>query len=104
MTVLIMHLLKWQAQPELREIFSWRATILEQRMELRLLFEDSPSLYRVAESEIVAIYRHAVQRAAEETRLGSGRFPKECPYTVELVLRGSCSCFLRHTVSHLLCS
>ena len=86
MTVLLMHLLKWRFQPELRKTSSWRATIAEQRMELRLVFDDSPSLRRVARDELAAIYLHAVKRAAEETGLGVGAFPKECPYTVEQVL------------------
>ena len=52
LTVLIMHLLKWQAPPELRERSSLRATIVEQRRQLALVFRDSPSLYRVASEEI----------------------------------------------------
>lgn len=86
MTVLLMHLLKWQAQPELREKSSWRATIVEQRMELRLLFEDSPSLYRAAEDALPSTYSHAVKGAAEETGLAVGAFPKECPYELEQLL------------------
>jgi Domain of unknown function DUF29 len=86
MTVLLLHLLKWQAQPELRDKSSWRATIVEQQDQLELLFEDSPSLYRAAEDELALIYGRAVKRAAKETGLGVGAFPKECPFTLEQVL------------------
>lgn len=86
MTVLVMHLLKWQMQPELREAASWRATVVEQRAELRLLFEDSPSLRRVAADELARTYRDAVDRAAQEARLEVKAFPSECPYTLAQIL------------------
>ena len=41
--VLLMHLLKWQYQPEKRSE-SWRSTITEQRISIEALLEDSPSL------------------------------------------------------------
>lgn len=41
--VLLMHLLKWQYQPEKRSE-SWRSTISEQRICIETLLEDSPSL------------------------------------------------------------
>jgi secreted Zn-dependent insulinase-like peptidase len=41
--VLLMHLLKWQYQPEKRTN-SWINTIDEQREQLELIFRDSPSL------------------------------------------------------------
>ena len=43
LTVLMTHLLKVQFQPDKRTR-SWRSTIREQRRQLRLLFQDSPSL------------------------------------------------------------
>jgi hypothetical protein len=43
--VLVIHLLKWHYQPEGRvQGHSWRSTIRTQRLELRLLLQDSPSL------------------------------------------------------------
>src|SRR5437870_763484 len=45
--VLIMHLSKWQVQPELRQASSWRSTIIEQRRQLTLVLKDSPSLSRI---------------------------------------------------------
>ena len=41
--VLIMHLLKWQFQPNLRSR-SWQLTIKEQRIRLEKLLKENPSL------------------------------------------------------------
>jgi hypothetical protein len=48
LTVLLMHLLKWDYQPEKRSN-SWRYTIIEQRRRILDAFEDSPSLKRFFE-------------------------------------------------------
>lgn len=42
MIVLMMHLMKWAAQPELRGKSTWRSTIREQRDQVKNLLEDSP--------------------------------------------------------------
>ncbi len=84
--VLLMHLLKWQVQPELRERSSWRSTIVEQRTEIRLLLKDSPSLYRLVPDELSSLYIDAVRNARSETGLHPGSFPPSCPYTSEQIL------------------
>jgi uncharacterized protein DUF29 len=43
--VVLLHLLKWQAQPALRGA-SWRKTLRTQRREIRKLLQQSPSLRR----------------------------------------------------------
>jgi hypothetical protein len=86
LTVLIMHLLKWQMQPERKDKSSWRETIEEQRLQLNLVLRDSPSLVRIARHEIPSVYPSAVKKAARETRLTPGLFPKTCPYTAEQIL------------------
>jgi hypothetical protein len=43
--VVLLHLLKWQAQPGLRGA-SWRKTLRTQRREIRKLLQQSPSLRR----------------------------------------------------------
>jgi hypothetical protein len=86
LTVLIMHLLKWQMQPE-RKHTSWRRTIQEQRLQLELALRDSPSLVRIARQEIPAVYPYAVKKAVTETRLAASLFPKTCPFTAEQILR-----------------
>lgn len=86
LTVLLTHVLKWQAQPELREKSTWRATIIEQRRQLALLFEDSPSLYQVAVDGLQATYDDAIRDAAAETKLQAETFPSMCSYTLDQLL------------------
>ena len=83
--MLIMHLLKWEFQPELRTT-SWRSTIDEQRMQIQFIIQDSPSLRRLPSDELAASYKRGVERAIEETGLEADRFPSSCPYTAEQIL------------------
>jgi hypothetical protein len=87
LAVLIMHLLKWQAQPERRAKPSWVATIKEQRHRLMRVVSDSPSLVRIFQGELPTIYPDAVRMAIRETRLDRASFPKECPFTAEQILQ-----------------
>jgi len=86
MVVLMAHLLKWQLQPTLRGTSSWKATIIEQRAQLALVLADSPSLRRIPENEIEAIYESAVERAVAETRLAADGFPAGCPYLLSEIV------------------
>ena len=86
LTVLMTHLLKVQFQPEKRTR-SWRSTIREQRRQLRLVFQDSPSLEKTYALTIFdAAYEDARRDANEETRLDLETFPLACPYNLEQVL------------------
>jgi len=85
--VLVMHLLKWEFQPELRTS-SWGSTIDEQRTQIQLVIQDSPSLRRVPSDELAASYKSAAKRASLQTVLDSDRFPPSCPYTAKQVLDG----------------
>jgi hypothetical protein len=79
LAVLIAHLLKWQFQPERRST-SWRLTINEQRRQLALIMEDSPSL-RVRLPEFLSrAYTHGMRAAVDETGLPTFPFPAECPW------------------------
>lgn len=84
--VLLMHLLKWQAQPEFRNRSLWRSTIAEQRSQIQLLLRDSPSLGRTLQAEVDPLYADAVRGAASETHLNRDRFPPTCPYTRDQIL------------------
>jgi hypothetical protein len=77
--VLIMHLLKWQFQPELR-LSSWRSQIRTQRGRIQRLLKESPSLGRRVEPEVRDAYPRARANAADETNLPLDRFPSTCPY------------------------
>ena len=81
--VLIMHLLKWQFQPNLRSR-SWQLTIKEQRLRLEKLLEENPSLKSSLEDVKEKIYPLAIVNAEKETGLSS--FPATCPYDLTQIL------------------
>lgn len=83
--VVLVHLLKWQVQPTPRGS-SWRKTLRTQRLEIRDLLEQSPSLRRQVPDLVLQAYPDALEGAAEQTRLGASNFPPACPYTPEQVL------------------
>jgi hypothetical protein len=66
--VILLHLLKWQAQPALRGA-SLRKTLRTQRREIRKLLEQSPSLRRHLSERIPDAYADAVKDAVDETGL-----------------------------------
>jgi hypothetical protein len=82
--VLILHLLKWDHQPDQRSN-RWRATVQEQRTRIRRLLRDSPSLKREVESMALEVYPDAVRAAVIETRLSESTFPQTLPYPVEQI-------------------
>lgn len=83
--VLLMHLLKWQYQPENRSN-SWRATIVEQRLRILDLLDDSPRLKPYLEAEFANGYTNACKLAVAETDLDATAFPVQCPFTLKTVL------------------
>jgi hypothetical protein len=85
--VLVMHLLKWHYQPERRvEGRSWRSTIRTQRLQLRLLLRDSPSLRPQVPTFVADVYLASRAEACDETGLPEMTFPQECPWTAEQIL------------------
>lgn len=85
---LLIHLLKWEFQPERRST-SWAGTIARERVEIEDLLDDNPSL-KPRQSELFAkAYRSARAGAAAETELPSSRFPATCPYTREQAMDGA---------------
>jgi hypothetical protein len=75
LTVLIMHLLKLQYQPE-RATRSWRSTIDAQVTEVELVLEDSPSLRGELPEFIRRAYRDARRKASSETGIPIATFPE----------------------------
>lgn len=82
--VLLLHLLKWRHQPDLRTP-RWRSTIRTQRREIADLLAQSPSLRRRRAERIAAAYAAAREDAADETGLPLETFPETCPFTREQV-------------------
>ena len=84
--VLILHLLKFQYQPE-RRGKSWLLTINHQRTAIERLLEQSPSLRRVLDADaLVKVYGKALRDAVIETDLDRHLFPVDCPYRLEQIL------------------
>lgn len=84
--VLLVHLLKHQYQPE-RRGKSWLLTINHQRTAIERLLEQSPSLRRMLDEEIIErVYGKAVRDAVIETDLERHLFPVRCPYRLAQIL------------------
>lgn len=80
--VLLLHLLKWQYQPEYRS-GSWRGSIREHRRRINDDLKDSPSLISYLQEIFAECYANAREQAADETGLPMENFPLDCPYTWE---------------------
>ena len=85
LVILLLHLLKWQFQPEMRSS-SWTGNIIEHRQRLRDLLDDSPSLRNYVAEVTALAYSDAIVRAANETKLDVSIFPADCPYSILNVL------------------
>jgi hypothetical protein len=83
--VLVMHLLKWQYQPQ-GQSTSWLATIDHQRDQIEALLLDSPSLRGRLDHALSLIYPQAVRDACRETGQAETTFPPACPYSLNEVL------------------
>jgi len=77
--VILVHLLKWQFQPE-KFIGSWEASIIEHRRRVKEALDDSPSLKSYLESVFADCYAQAVKQAKAETNLPVEFFPLMCAY------------------------
>ncbi|HIK33351.1 MAG TPA: DUF29 domain-containing protein [Oscillatoriales cyanobacterium M59_W2019_021] len=83
--VVLLHLLKWQYQPESRS-GSWEGSILEHRRSIRKALKDSPSLKPYLETIFSECYVEAVKQAKAETGLALETFPIQCSYQLVDVL------------------
>jgi hypothetical protein len=85
--VLLMHLLKWCYQPEMRQTgHSWESSIIEHRDRIEVISDDSPSLRRQVPAIMTAAYPRARRLASSETGLPLETFPETCPWTAEQIL------------------
>jgi hypothetical protein len=78
--ILLMHLLKWEYQPEKRSK-SWFATLKIQRIEIARHIKNNPSLKPYIDDAIVNAYEIAILEAVKETGLSAKTFPSSCPYS-----------------------
>ncbi|MEM9275741.1 MAG: DUF29 domain-containing protein [Cyanobacteria bacterium P01_F01_bin.143] len=82
---LLLHLLKWQYQPQKRSD-SWLDAIADSRLQIELALKDSPSLKAYPSEQLNKTYQRARQGASKQTGLPLPTFPEECPYLLESVL------------------
>lgn len=80
----IMHLLKWQYQPERRGT-SWRQSIDNGRNSIERLLENNPSLVGQLPTLIEAEYPRSHRQAHRETGLPLTTFPDQCPFTLDQI-------------------
>jgi hypothetical protein len=85
LTVLLMHLLKWDFQPEL-QCRSWQSTIAIQRKEIKRLLRTNPGLKSIVNGLLPEIFEDAIDIASIETGLPKSAFPETCPYTIDQIM------------------
>ena len=85
--VLLVHLLKWEHQPDQRS-GSWRATVREQRRELRQLME-SGTLRNHAAAVLADAFAEARLQAADESEMDVTVFPTVNPWSLDEILAES---------------
>lgn len=85
LVVVLMHLLKYQYQPEKRTN-SWLSSIREHRRRLKKALQTSPSLKNYLQDNLAETYDDSRDIAAIETGLNLDVFPKDCSYSVEQIL------------------
>ena len=84
LTRLLMHLLKWQYQPEKRSN-SWKSSIREARKQIDRLIRKHPVLRIHLEQVLEECYLDAREDASDETSLDIETFPISCPYSIQQV-------------------
>jgi hypothetical protein len=85
LTILLLHLLKWQFQQSLRGI-SWRTSIDNARDDIGDHLLDNPSLKSLLDASMIAAYRRARRQAAVETGLAQAVFPLSSPWPFDQVM------------------
>lgn len=83
--VLLVHLLKWQFQPQ-RRGESWIGTIDEQRAEIGDLLRDAPSLRGMLRDDLGDVYHEAARMASRQTGVSRESFPRSCPFALDQIL------------------
>ncbi|MDG6095731.1 DUF29 domain-containing protein [Acetobacter sp. AN02] len=85
LTVLLLHMLKWEFQPARRGA-SWEVSIGTQRRAIARHMADNPSLKAKLPEAIEDAYVDARSEAYAETGLAKASFPSTCPWTFEQMM------------------
>ena len=83
--IVLLHILKWDHQPE-RRSRSWSDSIFENRLRLEKLLRQSPSLKRRLEEAVAGAFADARRLASRETGLPLSSFADRCPYAMTDIL------------------
>lgn len=83
---LLMHLLKWQHQPE-RRSRSWRDSIINHRYQATITLSENPSMKHYLPEIYEKAYKRAVTLAVKQTGLAKKTFPAQCSWTYEQVIK-----------------
>jgi hypothetical protein len=76
--IILLHLLKWDHQPQ-RRARSWWASITVQRNQVRRVLGKNPGLKPHVDEAIGEAYEDARTQAVAQTRLSLRAFPARCP-------------------------
>lgn len=82
--VLLVHLLKWEYQPD-RRTRSWLVTIGRERAEIEADEQDNRSFRNAAPEILRKVYPRARIEASTETGLAKSVFPEDCPYALAAI-------------------
>jgi hypothetical protein len=85
LTILLIHLLKWRFQPDMRTR-SWRNSVTVQRVRLESHMRDNPSLKSTLAEAMKEAFRVARLEAEAETGIDESTFPTECPWSFEQLM------------------
>ena len=83
--VILLHLLKWDHQPE-RRSRSWWASIAVQRKHALRVLDKNPGLKPLIDEAIVEAYETARIQAMAQTSLDDDAFPPDCPYSWQEIM------------------
>jgi predicted DNA-binding ribbon-helix-helix protein len=83
--VLLMHLLKYQYQPQ-KPSNSWLYTIREHRLRILKALKTSPSLKNYFHNILAETYTDSRYLAADETGLNINSYPIDCSWNIDLIL------------------
>jgi len=83
--VLLMHMLKWDYQPE-RRTRSWQNTIAIRRRHAERQLRKNPSLKSRLDEAVAEAFSDARLEASTETDMDVERFPESCPYDREAIM------------------
>ena len=83
--IILLHLLKWDHQPE-RRTRSWTTSIRTQRLAVLYQLEDCPSLAPQVPDLIERAYQRARIEASGETDFDETVFPEDLPYILDEIM------------------